>query len=61
MMRNLFGRLATAVRHEPIRLLPLLLGLLMFLFFATFVALTGRIGRRVEEELPEGVDFVTVG
>ncbi len=65
MVTKVLGRLVAGVRQQPLRLLPLFLGLFMFLFFTGFLALTGRFGRHIEEELPEQlpeeITFVEVG
>ena len=60
MVRKTFDRLVAGVRQEPLRLLPLFLGLFMFLFFAGFLAMTGRFGRKIAEELPEEVAYDAV-
>jgi Na+-transporting methylmalonyl-CoA/oxaloacetate decarboxylase gamma subunit len=53
MLKRSFSRLLAGIRHEPIRLLPLVLGVFMFLLFSILVAATGGIGKRIAEHLPE--------
>ena len=54
-----FTTLLGTVRHQPLRLLPLFLGLFLLLFFTAFVAVTGRFGRKIADELPEDSVVVT--
>ncbi|HEX8025877.1 MAG TPA: hypothetical protein VF484_06720 [Candidatus Limnocylindrales bacterium] len=52
MIRTTVVRIVAAFRQQPMRLLPLFLGAFLFLTFAAFVAVTGRVGHRFDEELP---------
>jgi len=65
MIKTTFTRLVEAVREQPMRLLPVFLGVFFVLLFTGYVAVSGRMSRQIAselpEDLPEEVAFVAVG
>jgi len=65
MIKTTFTRLVEAVREQPMRLLPVFLGVFFVLLFTGYVAVSGRMSRQIASELPEDIPeevaFVSVG
>lgn len=58
MLKSTIDKVIGAGREHPVRLLaPLFTAVFLFLSVGAFVAMTGRMGSRIESELPEEVEL----